>query len=139
MNVILYIIKKCIQVQFSKLFLTHGKKEKYRSLWCRGVAKTKIDWLFCSVPNSRFIYTQTIKFYLFLIIRKPIKIRQICHSDKNYPLSYPISSNPTKIKHFIHFTTKKSNSHLIKNSFAIQKTSLFISTFTDNHFPSKKL
>ena len=117
----------------------NGKMEKYRDIMVWGVEKTKKTRLFCSVPNSRFIYTPTIKFYLLLIIRNPIKIRQICHSDKNYHLSYPISSNPTKIKHFIHFTTKKSNSHFTKNSSIISKLSLFTSTFTDNHFPSKKL
>lgn len=74
-----------------------------------------------------------------LIIKNPIKIRQICHSNKIYHLSYPISSKPTKINHFSHFTTKKSNSHLIKNPHTIPKTSLFISTFTDKHFPSKIL
>ena len=49
-------------------------------------------------------------------------------------LSYPISSKPTKIKHFSHFTTQKSNFHLTKNSLIISKLSLFIGTFTDNDF-----
>ena len=102
-----------------------------------GVAKTKNTRLFCSVPNSRFIYTPTIKFYLLLIIRNPIKIRQICHSDKNYPLSYPISSKPTKIKHFSHFTSQKSNFYLAKNLPLISKSSLYISNFTDNQFSQK--
>lgn len=103
----------------------------------RGVAKTGKIVVFYQIIHSRFIYTPTLKIYLLLIIKNPIKIRQICHSDKIYPLSYPISSKPTKIKHFSHFTTKKSNSHLIKNQHTIPKTSLFISTFTDKHFPSK--
>lgn len=106
-------------------------------LWCTGVAKTGKIVVFYQIIHSRFIYTPTLKIYLLLIIKNPIKIRQICHSDKIYPLSYPISSKPTKIKHFSHFTTKKSNSHLIKNQHTIPKTSLFISTFTDKHFPSK--
>ena len=128
-------------VNYSICSISTITTEKWRNtvtLWW-GVAKTKNTRLFCSVPNSRFIYTPTIKFYLLLIIRNPIKIRQICHSDKNYPLSYPISLKPTKINPFTHFTTKKSNSHIIKNSPIISKLSLFISTFTDNHFPSKKL
>lgn len=49
-------------------------------------------------------------------------------------LSYPISSNPTKIKHFPSFTTQKSNPHFIKNSSTIPKSSLFIGTFADNDF-----
>lgn len=106
-------------------------------LWCKGVAKTKTGHTFFNKPYSWFIHTPTLKFYLLLIIKNPIKIRQTCHSDKIYPLSYPISSKPTKIKHFSHFTTQKSNSHLNKNPHTIPKTSLFISTFTDKHFPSK--
>ena len=53
-------------------------------------------------------------------------------------LSYPISSNPTKIKHFSHFTTQKSNFHLTKNPPTIPKSSLFIGTFTDNVFSPQK-
>ena len=49
-------------------------------------------------------------------------------------LSYPISSNPTKIKHFPSFTTQKSNFHLTKNLPTIPKSSLFVDTFTDNVF-----
>lgn len=52
-------------------------------------------------------------------------------------LSYPISSKPTKIKHFSHFTTQKSNSNPTKNSPIIPKFLLFIGTFTDNDFSSK--
>ena len=52
-------------------------------------------------------------------------------------LSYPISSKPTKIKHFTNLNTQKSNSHLTKNLPTISKSSLFISTFTDNNFPAK--
>ena len=49
-------------------------------------------------------------------------------------LSYPISSNPTKIKHFSHFITQKSNPHPTKNLPTIPKSSLFVDTFTDNVF-----
>ena len=52
-------------------------------------------------------------------------------------LSYPISSKPTKIKHFPRKKKKKSNFNLTKNSPIISKLSLFISTFTDNDFSSK--
>ena len=102
-----------------------------------GVAKTRTWTCFFGKPYSWFIYTPTLKIYLLLIIKNPIKIRQICHSDKIYPLSYPISSKPTKIKHFSHFTTKKSNFHFTINPPTNLKFSLFISTFTDKHFPSK--
>ena len=105
---------------------------------CSGVAKTKKIVVFYQIVHSRFVYTPTLKIYLLLIIKNPIKIRQICHSDKIYPLSYTISSKPTKIKHSSHFTTQKSNLHLTKNSPIISKLSLFISTFTDKYFPSEK-
>lgn len=101
------------------------------------MAKTKKLVVFYQIVHSRFIYTPTLKIYLLLIIKNPIKIRQICHSDKIYPLSYTISSKPTKIKHSSHFTTQKSNLHLTKNSPIISKLSLFISTFADNDFSSK--
>lgn len=106
-------------------------------LWCMGVVKTKKIVVFYQIIHSRLFYTPTLKIYLLLITRNPIKIRQICHSDKIYPISYPISLKPTKIKHFSHFTTQKSNFHLTKNSLIISKLSLFISTFTDNDFPRK--
>lgn len=114
--------------------------EKYRNtvaLWCPGVAKTGKIVVFYQIIHSRFIYTPTLKIYLLLIIKNPIKIRQICHSDKIYPLSYHISSKPTKIKHFSYFTTQKSNFQLTKNSPTISKSSLYISIFTDNQFSRK--
>ena len=82
---------------------------KYRNtvvLRVPGVAKTKKIAVFYQIVHSRFIYTPTQKIYLLLIIKNPIKIRQICHSDKIYPLSYHISLKSTKIKHFNHFTTQ---------------------------------
>ena len=69
--------------------------------------------------------------------KSPTKSSKIQNFPIQNPLSYPISSNPTKIKHFSHFTTQKSNFHLTKNSLIISKLSLFISTFTDNDFSSK--
>ena len=101
------------------------------------MAKTKKIVVFYQIVHSRFIYTPTQKIYLLLIIKNPIKIRQICHSDKIYPISYPISLKPTKIKHFSHFTTQKSNFHLTKNSLIISKLSLFISTLPITIFPEK--
>ena len=68
------------------------------------------------------------------ISSNPNKIKQNPKFHLPNPISYPISLNPTKIKHFTHFTTQKLNSHLIKNPLTISKTSLFISTFTDNTF-----
>lgn len=135
-----YVLLRQSRFDFIERCSIRDPTEKYRNtvvLWCTGVAKTGKIVVFYQIIHSRFIYTPTLKIYLLLIIKNPIKIRQICHSDKIYPLSYPISSKPTKIKHFSHFTTKKSNSHLIKNQHTIPKTSLFISTFTDKHFPSK--
>nr|DAR98921.1 MAG TPA: hypothetical protein [Bacteriophage sp.] len=40
-----------------------------------GVAKTKKIVVFYQIVHSRFIYTPTLKIYLLLIIRNPIKIR----------------------------------------------------------------
>ena len=95
----------------------------------KGVAKTKIITWKCSKPYSWFIHTPTSKI--------PNKIKQNPKSPPPNPLSYPISSNPTKIKHFSHFTTQKSNYHLIKNLPTNPKLSLFIGTLTDNDFSSK--
>ena len=103
----------------------------------QGVVKTKIVVLFFPQTNSSFIHTPTLKIFFLLIIRNPIKIGQICHLGIIYPISYHISSKPTKIKHFTHFPTQKSNFHLIKNPPTIPKLSLFISTFTDNYFSGK--
>ena len=86
----------------------------------------------------QLIYSQT--FFKILPCRyhqNPTKSSK----NPNFPiqnhLSYPISSKPTKIKHFSHFTTQKSDFHLTKNSLIISKLSLFIGTFTDNDFSSK--
>lgn len=135
-----YVLLKQSRSDFiERLFYyqSRGKIQKYRGFMRYGVAKTKTGYAFSNKPYSSFIYTPTLKIYLLLIIKNPIKIRQICHSDKIYPLSYPISSKPTKIKHLTHFTTQKSNSHLTKNLPTNSKLSLFISTFTDNDFSSK--
>ena len=103
----------------------------------KGVAKTKIITWKCSKPYSWFIHRPSSKFYFVDIFENPTKSSK----NPNFPipnhLSYPISSKPTKIKHFSHFTTQKSNSHFIKNPSTIPKLSLFISTFTDNDFSSK--
>ena len=64
----------------------------------------------------------------------PNKIKQNPKSPPPNHLSYPISSNPTKIKHFPSFITQKSNPHPTKNLPTIPKSSLFIGTFTDNVF-----
>ena len=91
----------------------------------------------CCKPYSWFIYTPTQKSSPLPIVKIPQKSSKIPNSTPSNHLSYPISSNPTKIKHFSHFTTQKSNFHLTKNSPIISKLSLFISTFTDNDFSSK--
>lgn len=133
----------CSTVQYN--FIEHlfyyqscGKIQKYRSkTYVREVAKTGIDMLHFLNCYSWLFYILTLKIYLFLIVRNPNKIKQKSKSHLSNPLSYPISSKPTKIKHFSHFTTQKSNSHLSKNPLTISKSSLFISTFTDKHFPVK--
>ena len=71
------------------------------------------------------------------IFKNPNKIKQNPKSSSSNHLSYPISSKHTKIKHFSHFTTQKSNHHLTKNPSTNLKLSLFIGTFTDNDFSSK--
>lgn len=91
----------------------------------------------CCKPYSWFIYRPSSKFYLVDIFKNPTKIKQNSIFIQINMLSYPISLKPTKIKHFSHFTTQKSNSHLTKNSTTIPKSSLFISTFTDNDFSPK--
>ena len=47
-------------------------------------------------------------------LQNPNKIKQNPKSSSLNTLSYPISLKPTKIKHFSHFTTQKSNSHPTK-------------------------
>lgn len=115
--------------------------EKWRNtviLWCMGgVAKTKKIVVFYQIIHSRFIHTPTQKFNPFLILKISNKIKQTPKSAPSNPLSYPISSIPTKIKHFRHFATQKSNPHSTKNPSTISKSSLFISVLTDNDFPSK--
>ena len=106
-------------------------------LWYRGVAKTNcMDWK-CSRAYSWFIHRLSSKFYFVDIFKIPNKIKQNPKSSSSNHLSYPISLNHTKIKHFSHFITQKSNFHLTKNLPTISKSSLFIGTFTDNDFSSK--
>ena len=81
--------------------------------------------------------TDLIQNFTLSISLNPSKIKQNSIFIQINMLSYSISSKPTKIKHFSHFTTQKSNFHLTKNSPIISKLSLFISTFTDNDFPRK--
>lgn len=99
-----------------------------------GVLKTRTNVRFFVLSYSSFFHTLTQKSNPHKI---PKKIKQNPNFHSSTPLSYPISSKPTKIKYFSHFTTQKSNSHLTKNLPTISKSSLFISTFTDNNFPSK--
>ena len=102
-----------------------------------GVAKTNIKAWKCSKPYSWFIHILSSKFYLVDILKSPTKSSKIPNLLPPNPLSYPISSKPTKIKHFSHFITQKLNFHLTKNLPTIPKSSLFISTFTDNVFHLK--
>ena len=113
---------------------------KYRNtvvLLCMGVAKTKKTTWKCSKPYSWFIHRLSSKFYFVDIFKIPHKIKQNPKSSSSNHLSYHISSKHTKIKYLNYFTTKKSNFHLAKNLHTNLKSSLFIGTFTDNHFPSK--
>ena len=103
-----------------------------------GVAKTKIITWKCSKPYSWFIHRLSSKFYLVDIIKSPTKSSKIPNLLPPNHLSYPISSNPTKIKHFPSFITQKSNPHPTKNLPTIPKSSLFIDTFTDNVFSPQK-
>ena len=66
--------------------------------------------------------------------KSPLKSSKIQNFPIQNHLSYHISSNHTKIKHFSHFITKKSNPHPTKNPPTIPKSSLFVDTFTDNVF-----
>ena len=104
----------------------------------KGVAKTKIITWKCSKPYSWFIHRPSSKFYFVDIFKIPTKSSKIPNLLPPNPLSYPISSNPTKIKHFSHFTTQKSNPHPTKNLPTIPKSSLFVNTFTDNVFSPQK-
>ena len=100
----------------------------------KGVAKTKIITWKYSKPYSWFIHRPYSKFYLVDIIKSPPKSSKIPNLLPPNHLSYPISSNPTKIKHFPSFITQKSNPHPTKNLPTIPKSSLFVNTFTDNVF-----
>ena len=84
-------------------------------LWCTGgVAKTKNITRKCSRAYSWFIHRPSSKFYLVDIFKNPHKIKQNPKFHSPNHLSYPISSKPTKIKHFSHFQTQKSNFNLTK-------------------------
>ena len=102
-----------------------------------GVAKTNCTTWKCSRAYSWFIHRLSSKFYFVDIFKNPNKIKQNPKSSSSNHLSYHISLKPTKIKHLSHFQTKKSNFHLAKNLHTNLKSSLFIGTFTDNHFQSK--
>ncbi len=135
-----YILLNSPDLILSNICSVINPTEKCRNtviLWCMGVAKTKKIVVFYQIIHSRFIHTPTQKFNPFLILKISNKIKQTPKSAPSNPLSYSISSKPTKIKHFTHFTTKKSNHHPAKNSPTNPKSSLFISTFTDNDFSSK--
>nr|DAN90685.1 MAG TPA: hypothetical protein [Bacteriophage sp.] len=84
-----------------------------------------LSWLF---------YTPTQKSNPSPIFKISTKIKQNPKFYPSNPLSYPISLKPTNQATFGHFTTQKSNSYLTKNPSTNPKSSLFISTFTDNHF-----
>nr|DAV95218.1 MAG TPA: hypothetical protein [Caudoviricetes sp.] len=99
-----------------------------------GVFKTKMIVAFWQHPLSWLFYTPTQKSNPSPIFKISTKIKQNPNSSHPNPISYPISLKPTNQATFIHFTTQKLNFHLIKNSFTNPKSSLFISTFTDNHF-----
>ena len=83
---------------------------------------------------------------IFILLKYPIpqssktpnKIKQNPKSPPPIPLSYPISTIPTKIDHFPSFTTQKSIPQTNKNLPTILKSSLFIGTFTDNVFSPQK-
>ena len=125
------------------LFLIFLKKNSLRKkgkkpwLYGIGVVKTKTGYMFFNKSYSWFIHRLSSKFYLVDIFKIPNKIKQNPNFPIPNPLSYHISSKPTKIKHLNHFTTKKSNFHLAKNLPTNLKSSLFIGTFTDNDFHSK--
>nr|DAT08881.1 MAG TPA: hypothetical protein [Bacteriophage sp.] len=85
-------------------------------------------------PLSWLFHTPTQKSNPSPIFKIPNKIKQNPKFIPPNPISYPISLNPTNQATFTHFTTPKSNFHFIKNSLTNPKYSLFISTFTDNHF-----
>ena len=102
-----------------------------------GVTKTNTTSWKCSKPYSWFIHKPSSKFYLVDIFKTPTKSSKIPNFHIPNPLSYPISSKPTKIKHFSHFTSQKSNFYLAKNLPLISKSSLYISNFTDNQFSQK--
>ena len=70
----------------------------------------------------------------FKTLKIPTKSSKIPIFPSQNHLSYPISSKPTKIKHFTHLTTQKSKSHFTKIPSTISKSSLFIGTFADNDF-----
>lgn len=88
-------------------------------------------------PLSWLFYTPTQKSNPSPIFKIPNKTKQNPKFVPPNPISYPISLKPTNQATFSHFTTQKSNSYLTKNLSTNPKSSLFISTFTDNHFWSK--
>lgn len=132
-----YVLLKQSRFDFiERLFYyqPYGKIQKYRSYNRSGVAKTKKDHPFFNKPYSRFIYTLTLKIYRILIIKNPIKIRQICHLGIIYHLSYPISSKPTKIKHSSYFPIQKIKIIFIQIQHQKSIISLIHKHFFDIHF-----
>ena len=119
--------------------ITTEKCRNTVTLWCGGLQKLKRQHGNAAEPIADSSTDFLQDFTLSTSSKFSTKSSKIQKSSSSNHLSYHISLKPTKIKHFIHFTTKKSNSHFTKNSSIISKLSLFISTFTDNHFPSKKL
>ena len=99
----------------------------------------KLEQVFCflipGIADSSTDFLQN--FTLSTSSKFSTKSSKIQKSSSSNHLSYHISLKPTKIKHLSHFQTKKSNFHLAKNLHTNLKSSLFIGTFTDNHFQSK--
>lgn len=117
--------------------ISHGKNQKYRVFSGSGVAKTKKIVIFYQIIHSRLFHRLSLKFYLTDIIKNSNKIKQNPKFPSSNHLSYPISSNHTKINAFTHITAQKPNSNFTKNPLTNSKSSLFIGTFTDKHFSSK--
>jgi hypothetical protein len=99
-----------------------------------GVLKTKIIVTFWQHPLSWLFHTPTQKFNPSQYSKSPIKSSKIPTFPSQTPYRTPYRLNlPTKPLSAIS-QQKKLNFHLTKNPPVIPKTSLFISTFTDNHF-----
>lgn len=114
-----YVLLKQSRFNYIEQMFYYQKRRKKLEIpqknMCSGVVKTKTGYAFFNKPYSWFIYTPTQKIHPSLNRQNLNKIKQNPIFLIPNHLSYPISSKPTKINHFTHFTPQFSKPHHTKN------------------------